>query len=87
MSNATVTITVHVRQDVEADVHVGDILQAVNELPLAQRMNAIAVLLRNIDLKHGDLTLTHCQLIVDFLQDKLSDFLDTLHVKKQSNKR
>lgn len=84
MDSKKVRVTTHVKQNMDIDVPVGDVIQAINELPLAQRMNAIAVLIRGIDVKSGELSLEHCQFIVDYLQDKLTDFMELLQIKKRN---
>lgn len=50
----TVELEVFIRQNETVNVHVCDIMQALNELPLPERWNSVAQLINQVELEDHD---------------------------------
>lgn len=67
-------VSVRVKQSFDVDVELDDIIQVIQEMPLAQRLNVIASLINDIDTESDHIDPEQTELIIDWLQDKLTDW-------------
>lgn len=69
-----VELNIRINQDVDVEVHIGDIIRALNELPIAARWNHVAQILNHIDANETELDPSHKKVILDWLHKKVKSF-------------
>lgn len=75
MSSGMIDVEVSLSQKVETQVHVSDVIQALNELPLTHRWNSISSILNHVDLNDQDeLDPKQKEVIIQWLKNKIKTF-------------
>lgn len=69
-----IEIPVEVNQEVIAKVHVDDIIEKMNELPMATRFNCIGKILNELETSRDQLTESHIDVITNYLKKQLALF-------------
>lgn len=54
MSDQIVQIEVDINEKVDVNIHISDILYAVNRLPLLKKWNTVGAIIRNLNLSKKD---------------------------------
>lgn len=67
----SIQVPVQVNQEVVATVDISDVIEAINELPMARRWNYVASLLNHALAEQHTLTDSQKELIKKWLQGKL----------------
>jgi hypothetical protein len=70
----TIEVEVALHQSVNVNIHICDIIQAINELPMARRWNAVASILNHIDATEVELDAKQKELTIEWLKKKLERF-------------
>lgn len=78
MNDDTVTVEVDIRERIDVNIYVSDVLYAINQKELKDRWSAVATLLNGIRTNEVDddepLTAEQTSIIIDYLKKKLDFF-------------
>lgn len=69
-----INLSVPINTIIDVQIHIGDIPDAINALPIVQRWNFIAAILNGIENNLQDLNERQIGVIEDYLKKKLSLF-------------
>ena len=69
-----IEVELHVDRKFDIEVEIGDVLDAINALPMKRRWNYIAFILNGCSVDLSDLTDDQKQIIKKYLNDKLTLF-------------
>lgn len=70
----TIDIEVKINSKLNVTVHIGDVIEGINETPMKRRWNYISLILNNVELSSSDLTEEQKGIIKKYLNDKLALF-------------
>lgn len=70
----TIEVIVKVEKEIPVEVHVADVVAAMNELPMKKRWNTIGAILNQVQMDLTDLTPEHRAIIKKYLENKLEIF-------------
>jgi len=70
----TIDIEIRIDRKVDVTVHVGDVIEGINEAPMKKRWNYIAQIINGVQLDLFDTTDEQRAIIKKYLTDKLSLF-------------
>jgi len=74
-----INVMVQVKKEVEVTIHLDDIIENINELPMASRWNYIAKMLNEINVDDIEsLEVGHKELISDYLKKRISKFSENI---------
>lgn len=69
-----IKLPIELNQEVIASVHVDDIIEKINELPMATRFNCIGKILNELETSKEQLTESHIDIITNYLKRQLALF-------------
>lgn len=74
MREPVITLEIKVRQTIDYDVPIVDIIHSVNELDILKKWNCVASLLNSIDPKTDLLMREHKEIILNWLNKQIVKF-------------
>ena len=67
----TINIEVEINKKIDVDIHISEIIQTINDLPMKKRWNYIAQIMNGVRLNISDLTEEQREIIKNYLNEKL----------------
>lgn len=74
MEETKISVEVKVNQTVDIEIELMDVIDSINQLPIAARWNIIGKILNELDLTIDDLTDGQKTIVVKYLTNKLELF-------------
>ena len=72
--NELIPVKVEVHSELDTEVHIGDVIYALNQIPMKERWNMVSKIFSEIQLDLTKLTDEQKLTVKEFLQNKLTLF-------------
>ena len=72
-------IPVEINQNCVVSIEIEDVISEINNLPLSQRMNYVAVILNKIETENSEIIDIHRDMILNYLQKQAIVFQNKNH--------
>ena len=70
----TMEVEIHINEHINVDVTIADIIDAINEWPMAKRWVYISHIINGVALNIDDLTEEQREIIINYLESKILMF-------------